>query len=225
MRNLFIAITLMLAFLITGCHNKADLSVPPPFPSQSPWLKCSKDTIYFQNSVLPIVINSCGKSGCHDAAGHAHELTFENYSDISRLVSPGNPLSSKLYTVLFNFGDQKMPPKTRLTVNEEGLIYYWIQQGAMDNVCETPCDSSHVTYDSAIVYITGAWCTSCHGGSSPAYSLSLTTYDQVVASVNSNRLMGAIRQQNGFFPMPKGGQLSPCDINIFQKWINLGMPH
>jgi hypothetical protein len=36
--------------------------------------------------------------------------------------------------------------------------------------------------------------------------------------------MGAIRQENGFFPMPKGGQLSPCDIAIFQKWINLGMP-
>ena len=219
------ALTFLLAIVIVGCHNKADLSVAPPFPAQSPWLKCSKDTIFFENSVLPFVINSCSKSGCHDAGGNAHELTLSNYSDISRLVSPGDPLSSKLYTVLFAFGESHMPKGGQATVNEEALVYYWIKQGASDNLCETPCDSSHVTYDSAIVYITGAWCISCHGGSSPAYNLSLTTYDQVVASVNSQRLMGAIRQQSGYYPMPKGGQLSPCDIAIFQKWINLGMPH
>jgi hypothetical protein len=36
--------------------------------------------------------------------------------------------------------------------------------------------------------------------------------------------MGAIRQETGYYPMPKGTQLSPCDIALFQKWINRGMP-
>jgi hypothetical protein len=225
MKRLFaIAIGFLLILVMnTSCHNKADLSVAPPFPSQSPWLKCSKDTIYFQNSILPLVINSCGKSGCHDQGGQ-HDISLTDYTGITNIVSAGNPRSSKLYTCLFSFGEQKMPRNGQMTVNEEGLIYYWIQQGALDNKCETPCDSSHVTYDSAIVIITQSWCTTCHGASNPANGLSLTTYEEVKASVNSGRLMGAIRQENGYYAMPKGSQLSPCDIAIFQKWINLGMP-
>jgi hypothetical protein len=225
MKRLFFASAFFLfILLLSGCHNKADLSIAPPFPSQSPWLKCSKDTIYFQNSVLPLVINSCAKTDCHGQGSSAHGIILDSYSGISSIVSPNDPVSSKLYTALFDFGDKRMPPDAHLSVNQEGLIYYWIKQGASNNKCETPCDSSHVTYDSAIVIITQSWCTTCHGDSNPAYGLSLTTYDKVKASVNGGRLMGAIRQENGFFPMPKGGQLSPCDIAIFQKWINLGMP-
>jgi hypothetical protein len=214
---------LLFLFLFAGCHNKADLSVPPPFPSQSPWLKCSRDTVFFQNSVLPIFINSCAKSDCHDQGGE-QGLILDNYMGIYNNVKPFDPVSSKLYTSLFRFGDKHMPPHEQLTVNQEGLIYYWILQGAPDNICQTPCDSSHITYDSAVIIITQSWCTSCHSGSNPAYGLSLNTYDQVKASVNNGRLMGAIRQETGYYPMPKGGQLSPCDIAIFQKWINLGMP-
>lgn len=215
----------LLIFFLSDCHNKADLSVPPPFPSQSPWLKCSPDTVYFQNSVLPLVINSCAKSGCHDASGSAHELILDNYSAILNLVTPREPLSSRLYTTLFTFGENRMPPNATLSANQEGLIYYWILQGAKNNRCETPCDSSHVTYDSAIVIIVQSWCTSCHSGSNPAYGISLTSYDEVKSAVNNGRLMGAIRQEQGYYPMPKGSQLSPCDIALFQIWINKGMPH
>ena len=225
MKRLYSASALFLfIFLLAGCHNKADLSIAPPFPSQSPWLKCSHDTIYFQNSVLPVVINSCAKSGCHDQASNKHEIVLDSYSAIYNLVKPNDPLSSKLYTALFSFGNKRMPPGARLSVNQEGLIYYWILQGALNNRCETPCDSSHVTYDSTIIAIVQSWCTTCHGGSTPAYGISLTTLDQVKAAVNNGRLMGAIRQETGFYPMPKGSQLSPCDIAIFQIWINRGMP-
>lgn len=221
----FSSFLFLFIFLMTGCTHNADLSVAPPFPSQSPWLTCSKDTIYFQNSVLPLVIYSCGKSSCHDAGSNKHGLTLDSYSNIYNLVSPRDPGSSKLYTVLFSNSQGRMPPNSHLDVNQEGLIYYWILQGALNNKCEAAgCDSSHVTYDSTINVIVQTWCTTCHGGSNPSYNLSLTTYDQVKASVNSGRLMGAIRQETGFYPMPKGSQLSPCDIALFQKWINLGMP-
>jgi hypothetical protein len=221
----FASLLFLVVFLLAGCHHKSDLSIAPPFPSQSPWLKCSKDTIYFQNSVLPVVINSCGKSGCHDAGSNKHELVLDNYSSIYNLVTPNDPVSSRLYTVLFSFGQQKMPPGDRLSVNQESLIYYWILQGAVNNRCEPAgCDSSHVTYDSIINPIVQSWCTGCHGGSTPAYGISLTTYDQVKLAVSNGRFMGAIRQETGFYPMPKGSQLSPCDIALFQIWINKGMP-
>jgi hypothetical protein len=221
----FVFLLFLLVFLLESCHNKADLSIAPPFPSQSPWLKCSKDTIYFQNSVLPVVINSCAKSGCHDAGSNKHEIVLDNYPAIYNLVTPNDPVSSRLYTVLFSFGEQRMPPGERLSVNQEALIYYWILQGAVNNKCEPAgCDSSHVTYDSTIIAIVQSWCTACHGGSNPAYGISLTTYDQVKAAVNNGRFMGAIRQETGFYAMPKGSQLSPCDIALFQIWINKGMP-
>jgi len=226
MKRLYSASFLFLfIFLLAGCHNKADLSIAPPFPSQSPWLKCSKDTIYFQNSVLPLVIYSCAKSGCHDQGGHKHGIVLDSYSGIYSHVTPYNPVSSTLYTALFSFGQQRMPPDAHLSVNQEGLIYYWILQGAVNNKCEPAgCDSTHVTYDSTINAIVQSWCTGCHGGSNPANGISLTNYDQVKAAVNNGRLMGAIRQETGFYPMPKGSQLSPCDIALFQIWINRGMP-
>jgi hypothetical protein len=222
----FVSVLFFLIILLASCNHNADLSIAPPFPSQSPWLKCSQDTIYFQNSVLPLVINSCAKSGCHDAGSNKHGLTLDNYTSIYNLVTPYDPVSSKLYTVLFSNAEGRMPPDTRLTVNQEGLVYYWIRQGALNNRCESAgCDSSHVTYDSTINTIVQSWCTGCHGGSNPAHGISLETYDQVKAAVNTGRLMGAIRQETGYYPMPKGSQLSPCDVALFQKWINLGMPH
>ena len=122
----FTVFPFLCTLLLAGCQHSADLSIAPPFPSQSPWMKCSKDTIYFQNSVLPVVINSCAKPDCHDAGGHKHGLTLNSYQNIYNLVTPGDPVSSKLYIVLFSNSEARMPPNSRLTVNQEGLIYYWI---------------------------------------------------------------------------------------------------
>jgi hypothetical protein len=211
--------------VITGCHNKADLSVAPPFPKMPVGLNCSPDTVYFQATVLPLIINSCAKSGCHDQSTGEQGYTLDNYTGIMRLVTPGAPTASKLYTVLFNQGELHMPPNTSLSVNQDGIIYYWIQQGALDNRCESAgCDSSVVTYTTPISLIVESWCTGCHGGTDPANGLSLTTFDQVKASVNSGRLMGAIHQETGYFPMPKGSRLSACEIALFDKWVSLGMP-
>jgi len=219
------SLILFLVISFFACHHNADLTIAPPFPSQSAWLTCSKDTIYFQNSVLPLVINSCGKTGCHDAGGSKHGITLDGYSNIMKLVTPYDPTSSKLYTVLFSNTQEQMPPNNHLDVNQEGLIYYWILQGALNNKCEPAgCDSSHVTYDSTINVIIQSWCIGCHSGSNPANGMNLSTYDQVKAVANGGRLMGSIRQENGYYAMPKGSQLSPCDIALFQKWISLGMP-
>jgi len=224
-RLTFATLVLFLGIFFGGCYHNADLSIAPPFPSQSAWLTCSKDTIYFQNSVLPLVINSCGKSGCHDAGSSKHGITLDGYPNIMKLVTPSDPLASKLYTVLFSNTQGRMPPDNHLNVNQEGLFYYWILQGGLNNKCEPAgCDSSHVTYDSTINVIIQSWCIGCHSGSNPAYGISLTNYDQVKAVANGGRLMGAIRQESGYYAMPKGSQLSPCDIALFQKWINLGMP-
>ena len=223
---LFNILALLLIFL-AACHHKADLSIAPPRPPDpGPEFKCSHDTVYFRNSVLPVIISGCAKTGCHDETKHRADLTLENYSQIMALVTPFDPQGSKLYKVLFSGSGERMPPVTPLVMDQKSIIYWWIAQGAFNNKCDSAgCDSTDVTYTTSIYPITNAWCTGCHGGSKPANGLSLETYDEVVACANSGRLMGAIRHEPGYSAMPKGGEmLSTCDINLFQKWINIGTP-
>jgi hypothetical protein len=221
------ALTFILALIITSCHHNADLSVAPPRPiPPGPEFLCSHDTIYFRNSVLPVILTGCARVGCHDEASHKSNKVLDNYAGIINLVTPFDPQNSKLYLVLFSYSEGRMPPSTPFNLNQKSIIYWWIAQGAYNNTCDSAgCDSSNVTFTSSISPIVANWCLGCHGGSSPAYGISLETYNDVVACANSNRLMGALRHQTGFYPMPKGGEsLSPCEINLFQDWINLGKP-
>jgi hypothetical protein len=219
---------LVSAALVAACHHNADLSIPPPKPPDpGPEFKCSHDTVYFQNTVLPVILSGCAKSGCHDEATHQSGHVLENYTEISKLVVPFNPQNSQLYTILFsNSSSERMPPDNPFSIDQKSIVYWWIAQGAYNNHCDSAgCDSTNVTYTNSIAPIIQAWCLGCHSGSNPANGLSLETYDQVVACANSGRLMGAILQESGYYPMPKGGnKLSQCEINLFQKWINTGKP-
>jgi hypothetical protein len=221
------ALIIILSFFIISCHHNADLSIAPPRPAPpGPEFKCSHDTIYFMNSVLPVIVTGCAKSGCHDETTHKANHILDNYQGIIQLVTPFDPQGSKLYTVLFSNTQGRMPPNTPLSLDQKSIIYWWIAQGAYNNKCDSAgCDSSNVTYTSSIKPIVSSWCIGCHGGSNPANGLSLETYSEVVACANSNRLMGALRHETGYYAMPKGGEmLSTCEINLFQKWINLGEP-
>jgi hypothetical protein len=216
---------LLLSF--ASCHHDADLTIEPPKPAPpGTEFKCSHDTIYFQNSVYPVILSGCAKSGCHDQTTQKGDLVLENYTDIYRLIVPFNPQSSKLYIMLFSNSDGRMPPDAPLSMDQKSIIYWWIKQGGYNNRCDsTGCDSTNVTYTLSIQPILQAWCVGCHGGSTPANGLSLDTYDNAKACAQGGRLMGAIRHDPGYKYMPNGGaMLSPCEIALFQKWINLGEP-
>jgi hypothetical protein len=216
---------LLLSF--ASCHHDADLTIEPPRPAPpGTEFKCSHDTIYFQNSVYPVILSGCAKSGCHDQATQKADVVLENYTDIYRLIVPFNPQSSKLYIMLFSNSDGRMPPDAPLTMDQKSIIYWWIKQGGYNNRCDsTGCDSTNVTYTLSIQPILQSWCVGCHGGSSPANGLSLDTYDNAKACAQGGRLMGAIRHDPGYKYMPNGGaKLSSCEIALFQKWINLGEP-
>lgn len=211
-----------------ACHHDADLGFEPPHPSPPPpgW-GCSFDTIYFRNSVYPLILSGCAKSKCHDQTTHKSGLVLDNYADIYRLVTPFDPQQSKLYTVLYSNPDGRMPPELPFSEEEKSTIYWWIKQGAFNNGCDsTGCDSLNVTYSLSILPILQDWCITCHSGSKPGGGINLDGYDQVVAAANSGRLMGAVRQESGFQPMPQPGtyKLSPCDINLLSIWIRTGKP-
>jgi hypothetical protein len=218
---------IIILVIIVSCYHNADLSVAPPKPTPpGPEFKCSHDTIFFQNSVFPVILTGCAKTGCHDQASHKGDHILDNYADISTLVTPFDPQSSKLYIVLFSNSEGRMPPNSPISEDQKSIIYWWIAQGGYNNKCDSSgCDTVNVTYTKGISPITQAWCVGCHGGSNPANNMRLETYDEVKACATGGRLMGALRHETGYKPMPNGGgMLPPCEIDMFQIWINTGEP-
>src|ERR1035438_2738252 len=76
---------------------------------------CSADTVYFSNTILPMIVSNCATTGCHDSATHREDLTLTSYNEIKAYVSPGNPSGSRLYTVI---SSGKMPPSGKLTATQ-----------------------------------------------------------------------------------------------------------
>ena len=183
---------------------------------------CSPDTVYFANTILPLINSSCATTGCHDAISHAEGVTLTTYSQIMSLVSPFNAGSSKLYTVLSNNGENRMPPAGPLTSTQIANIQKWINQGALNNQCNSGCDSSIFTYSGAVSVIMNTYCVGCHNSASLGGGIDLSSYTAVKAAA-LGRMMGSINHLAGYSAMPKGGnKLSDCQIAQIQKWIQAG---
>lgn len=195
-------------------------SVTPPPPVSS----CSPDTVYFTNTLGPLILNSCGltTSRCHNIGGNSPLLT--TYANIRANVVPGSPSTSRIYTVLSATGENAMPrsPVAPFTAAQKLLVSKWIQQGAKNNSCvDATCDTTTVTYSGTIAPIFSTNCIGCHS-SSGASTTKLDSYTGAKAAVTAGRIIGAIQHTTGFTAMPPGGALSACDIGKIKAWIYRG---
>lgn len=189
-----------------------------------------EEGICFETEVLPIFQSYCAKSGCHDAATAAEGYVLDSYTNImSRGIDEGNAASSKIYEVLNEDGDDRMPqaPNDPLSAQQISTIAQWINEGAQNTTgCAPVCDSSSFTYSGNVRPVLQTHCLGCHSGDAVAGGfIPLDTYDGVSAMVNANALLPAI-QHTGSYPMPKNGaKLSDCKITIISKWIAAGAPN
>lgn len=86
------------------------------------------------------------------------------------------------------------------------------------------CDTASVSYATTVKPIIKQYCTdpNCHSGNGTTGAYLLTTYDGLNAIANT-RLLGAIKQESGYLPMPQGmAKLSDCDINKVSAWVHQG---
>jgi hypothetical protein len=198
-----------------------------PLPISEP---CDSDTVYFAQSILPLIVSNCAGTGCHDAITHESGVRLYDYAHIMQEVSPGNPNNSNLLTDgIWQTGDNAMPPPPNpaLTTAQEALIVIWIQQGAQNNSCTGGCDTSNVTFSGTIAPMVQTNCAggSCHDASSPAANLNLTTYAGVAQIANNGSLAGSIQHQSPYVSMPPGLWLSQCQINQVLIWVQAGSPN
>ena len=72
----------------------------PVLPAGPAVSSCSPDTVYFKQTILPLVTSNCAMSGCHDAISHKEGVILTDYTNIMREVKVSSPTSSDLYKCL-----------------------------------------------------------------------------------------------------------------------------
>jgi hypothetical protein len=242
MVSLVFLLTLLLLFTSSCKHEPQILPGKDPLTENNPngntngngneVSTCDPDSVYFQKSILPLIVSNCAKSGCHDAVSHKDGIVLDNYQNIMNHgdIRPGNPGNSDLYEVITDNDPDKImppPPATPMSQADRDLIASWIRQGATNNTCtDGSCDTSAISYSNSILPILQSKCIGCHNNSLSSGQVNLTGHSNVNITVQNGTLLGSITHASGFFAMPKGGpQLSVCEIASIRTWIRNGAPN
>lgn len=212
--------------LINACKHEIPTAVqvtPTPVPGGT-------NEVCFESQILPLFQSNCAKSGCHDAATHKEGYIFDSYANIIKKgIRPGHATNSEVYEVLFETGNDKMPPPPNpdLTAVQKALIGRWINEGAKNTInCGSVCDTTKFKYGADISAIIGTYCLGCHSGTAPSGAINLSTYSGVFTVATNGRLVKAISHAPGYSPMPKNAaKLSDCQISQITKWVNGGAPN
>ncbi len=180
--------------------------------------------ICFETNVLPIFISACARPGCHDAETHEDGYNLSSYTTIVRKgIKPGDAADSKIYEVLFESGEDRMPPDGSVTSAQKDSIAAWINQGARNTTnCACYCDSTQYTYSIQIKAILDRACVGCHKPTELNGDVNLSDYTHVKLTVDDGSLLGTIKHAVGYVPMPQGTKLSQCEIRLVEKWIENG---
>lgn len=186
-------------------------------------------SLCFERDILPIFIANCTESGCHDAISRQEGYQFTDYNSIvSKDFVAGNADATELYEKITEDKADKImppPPNTPLSAQQIALIRRWINEGAKNTTnCSVNCDTNTFTYSGAVSKIVTKYCTGCHSGAAAPKGIQLDNYNGVQAVAANGQLLGAVRHDAGYTPMPQGGnKLSDCEIRQIEKWIATGM--
>jgi len=205
----------------------------PPIVPKDPTLTypCDPDTVYFQNSILPLLTSNCAMSGCHDAGSASDGVILTNYLSIIQTgeVQPGNAGNSELYEVLTESDpDKKMPPPgsgLSLTSEEIQLVAQWINQGAQNNGCIGDCDTVTVSFSNHILPLVETYCQGCHTYPGASAGIVLSDYSTISSIANSGQLYGVTHGTGGYALMPPSGSLMQCELDQIRIWIQDGAPN
>jgi hypothetical protein len=84
----------------------------------------------------------------------------------------------------------------------------------------TDCVTTNLSLQDDIVPILQRNCYVCHSAAVNTGNITLEGHSELMKHVNSGKLLGAIRHEAGFKPMPQGAaQLIDCDIAKIEQWI------
>jgi hypothetical protein len=181
------------------------------------------DQVCFNTQILPLIVSNCSTSGCHDSKSRADGYELTSYKTItSKGINTSKPLTSKLYQVMMDTGEDRMPLSAPLSKAQTDLFLKWIQQGAKETICNVSVDTANVTFSKSVKPMLETYCVGCHKVGAASGSVVLDNYTSVKVYVDNQRLFGSMTSQQGYSPMPPTGKLTDCELLVVQKWILKG---
>lgn len=186
----------------------------------------------FERDILPIFISNCAKGGCHDAATAEEGYVFTSYATItSKKFKPWDAEHTELYEAMTEDEYDKImppPPDGPLKPEQIALVRNWIERGAPNSInCSTgDCDSTEAGFAATIQPLLNTNCKGCHNANLASGGIRLDNHAGAAAAANSGQLLGAVRHDAGFTPMPQGGnKLNDCQIAQITRWVANGTPN
>lgn len=186
---------------------------------------CDPDSVYFVNDIMPIMTAYCTNGSnqvdCHNDVVAQDEVKLNTYDNIKKEID-NKGLGSKFFKVI---NEGEMPyNSSKLPQDIIDKIAKWINQGALNNVCNSGCDTTKYTYGAVIAPFISSNCgaVSCHGGG----NLVLTEYSVLRDVALNGRLIGALSHTSGYLPMPNAvSYISDCQMMKIKNWIKDGAPN
>ena len=87
----------------------------------------------------------------------------------------------------------------------------------------TDCVTANMSLHTDIVPILQNNCYVCHSAAIHTADIVLEGYSEVIKQINNGNLLGGIRHQTGFVPMPQNApKLGSCEISKIEQWISQG---
>ena len=88
------------------------------------------------------------------------------------------------------------------------------------------CNTDAVSFQNDVLPLFNTNCNGCHGAASNFGGITLDNYADAKTVVDSERLLGAIKRDDGFSPMPQGAsKLNDCSIDKVAAWLADGAPN
>lgn len=226
------SVTLGVLLCAACVHEPTEPGTPVPTPTVPPvaGIPCDPDSVYFLNSIQPLLASRCAIPGCHDAVTMEDGVNLSSYAGVlsSDVIDVSDPWNSDLLErVTDNDPQDRMPPEPNAPLTQEqiNLLYTWMSQGALNNGCQAACDTNVFTFGGAVQPIIQTRCQGCHSGGTPQGGILLTNYDQIKAVATTGQLYGAVSHTGSYTPMPyNGAKIPDCEITQIKKWIDDGMP-
>lgn len=82
------------------------------------------------------------------------------------------------------------------------------------------CEDGPFSYSMDVVPILQSKCYVCHSSAANLGNITLEGHSALLNYVNDGSLLGAIKHEAGFSPMPQsGGMLLECEINTIETWV------
>ncbi len=210
---------------ISSCTHNADLRIIPE--------------ICFEKDVLPVFLNSCAISGCHDGSGES-DLILTGYVPISHAVESGKPYASEIYkAIIATSGENKMPPDQPLSLDNRTVIRLWIEQGARLTTCPETSGQDpgyfnpFACFSRDILPVLVSRCATpgCHDAITHREGYVFSSYSTTMTTVTpgdpaDSKIYEVIKFETGDSKMPPLNmpQLTAAEIDSIAAWISYGAP-